>query len=183
MLKLAPSEVHNRLVARWSSQALEATLLSTINISLAFGSELVNIEDDFGHSWMRPFFVTVSLWGFFANTAAAGTVTQLTADIGRIEDRRMVECVKQHGAMFVGLDTRLLGPGLMLTVLQILFAVGAIEPYALPGSIVGFFWFAGAYSKTTLPAEFVYPNEFVGSTALPKHPMGGNTQDNDFNSG
>ncbi len=99
MMNLAPAEAHNRLVGRWAAQSLEATLMATINISLAFGSELINVEAEFGHWWLKPLFITLSVAAFAANVSTAGCITQLTADIGRIEDARMGQCIKDYGSV------------------------------------------------------------------------------------
>ena len=161
MMKLEPEQAHARLVERWSSQSVTATLMATINISLAFGSELLNIDDGFAARWLKPVFVTLSMGAFFANIVGNGTIVQLTADLGRIEDARMAECIQRYGDIFVKLDTSLLGAGTMMTIAQILFAIGAVEPWALPGTVFFFFWFMAKRFKVAIPGEFIY----VRSTA------------------
>lgn len=93
---LAPSEAHNRLVSRWSSQSTESTLMATINISLAFGSELINVSDKLAYWWLKPLFITLSLAAFTANVETASAVTQLTADLGRVDDARMAQCITEY---------------------------------------------------------------------------------------
>ena len=165
MMKLGPGQAHARLVERWSSQSVTATLMATINISLAFGSELLNIDDGFAARWLKPVFVTLSMGAFFANIVGNGTIVQLTADLGRIEDARMAECIQRYGDIFVKLDTSLLGAGTMMTIGQILFAIGAVEPWALPGTVFFFFWFMAKRFKVVIPGEFIYVRSSLSSPA------------------
>lgn len=61
---------------------------------------------------------------------------------------------------FVKLDTRLALPGGILSMAQIMFAIGAIEPWALPGSLFFLLYFLRASSQVAIPGEFLYPNEY-----------------------
>ncbi len=61
---------------------------------------------------------------------------------------------------FVKLDIRLAMPGAMLSMAQILFAIGAIEPWAIPGSFFFMLYFLRVSSQVAIPGEFLYPNEY-----------------------
>jgi hypothetical protein len=161
---LAPSEAHNRLVSRWSSQSTESTLMATINISLAFGSELINVSDKLAHWWLKPLFITLSLAAFTANVETASAVTQLTADLGRVDDARMAQCITEYGDRFVELD-KFAFPARMLTYIQIFFAIAAIELYAISLSLLCWMFLVkkGFKTGTAIPAEFLYPQEFPDS--------------------
>ena len=108
---------------------------------------------------------------FFANVLGASTIVQLTADLGRIEDARMNECIQRYGDVFVKLDTKLLGMGMMCTFLQILFAIGAVEPWALPGTVIFLVGSMRRSFKVAIPGEFVYVSEphAVHSAAVLSH--------------
>ena len=60
---------------------------------------------------------------------------------------------------FVKLDTRLAMPGAMLSMAQIVFAIGAIEPWALPGSFFFMLYFLRVSSQVAIPGEFLYPTD------------------------
>ena len=68
-LRVKPDQVVDRLANRWSSQLVQATLLSAINLSLAFGSELAGINDKMNeqnNTWLSTIFLSVGLLAFFA---------------------------------------------------------------------------------------------------------------------
>ena len=68
-LRVEPDQVVDRLANRWSSQLVQATLLSAINLSLAFGSELAGINDKMNeqnNTWLSTIFLSVGLLAFFA---------------------------------------------------------------------------------------------------------------------
>ena len=68
-LRVKPDQVNDRLANRWSSQLVVATLLSAINLSLAFGSELAGINDKMNeqsNTWLSTVFLSVGLLAFFA---------------------------------------------------------------------------------------------------------------------
>ena len=91
-------------------------------------------------------------------------LVQSIADIGRIPDERVHQLMIEHGHIFVRVDY-LMGAGMMLTVFQIGFAAGAMDPWTLPACVVGFFMAPRMASKCYIPPSFVYPDEGVFSSS------------------
>lgn len=87
-------------------------------------------------------------------------LVQSIADIGRIPDERVHQLMTEHGHIFVRIDY-LLGAGMMLTVLQIGLAAGAMDAWTLPVCAVGFLMAPRMASKCYVPPSFVYPDEEV----------------------
>ena len=133
MLALTPEQIHERLTGRWSNQLVPTTLMASINLSLAFGSEYAGLTSsgELGDA-LRHLFLSVSIIAFFLRMMVVQSFVQLIADLGRVPDSRMHDWLRQTNPSKV--ERALSIPAELCSLVQICIALYAVSWVAFGGA-------------------------------------------------